>query len=97
MSHSELSVSPVLPVSPASPIAIEAHLLGRPGEPAIPSLYGRTLRLRSLHRRRRLPRSAEGEHVARVRAEQKFPSVAALVEQIGRDVAVVKQRLGVSP
>lgn len=82
VSHSELSVSPVLPVSPASPIAIEAHLLGRPGEPAIPSLYGRTLRLR---------------FVARVRAEQKFPSVAALVEQIGRDVAVVKQRLGVSP
>lgn len=82
MSHSELSVSPVLPVSPASPIAIEAHLLSRPGEPAIPSLYGQTLRLR---------------FVARVRAEQKFPSAAALVEQIGRDVAVVKQRLGVSP
>lgn len=82
VSHSELSVSPVLPVSPASPIAIEAHLLSRPGEPAIPSLYGQTLRLR---------------FVARVRAEQKFPSVAALVEQIGRDVAVVKQRLGVSP
>lgn len=82
VSHSELSVSPVLPVSPASPIAIEAHLLGRPGEPAIPSLYGQTLRLR---------------FVARVRAEQKFPSAAALVEQIGRDIAVVKQRLGVSP
>lgn len=82
VSHSELSVSPVLPVSSASPIAIEAHLLSRPGEPAIPSLYGQTLRLR---------------FVARVRAEQKFPSVAALVEQIGRDVAVVKQRLGVSP
>lgn len=82
MSHSELSVSPVLPVSSASPIAIEAHLLCRPDEPALPSLYGQTLRLR---------------FVARVRAEQKFPSAAALVAQIGSDIAVVKRRLGVSP
>ncbi len=82
VSHSELSVSPVLPVSSASPIAIEAHLLCRPDEPALPSLYGQTLRLR---------------FVARVRAEQKFPSAAALVAQIGSDIAVVKRRLGVSP
>ncbi len=78
--HPDPSVSPVLPVSSASPITIEAHLITRPDEPPLPSLYGQTLRLR---------------FVSRVRAEQKFPSVAALVDQIGKDIAVVKSRLGV--
>lgn len=77
----DLSVSPVLPVSSASPITIEAHLITRPDEQPLPSLYGQTLRLRI---------------VSRVRAEQKFPSVSALVDQIGKDVAVVKSRLGVA-
>jgi FAD synthase len=68
-------------VSPVSPISVEAHLLHSPGEPPLPSLYGHTLRLRL---------------VARVRAERKFPSVAALVEQIGKDSAEVAGRLGVT-
>lgn len=80
--HPDLPVSPVLPASSASPITIEAHLITRPDEPPLPSLYGQTLRLR---------------FISRVRAEQKFPSVAALVDQIGKDVAVVKNRLGVLP
>lgn len=78
--HPDPSVAPVLPVSPASPITIEAHLLPPADASPLPSLYGQTLRLR---------------FVSRVRAEQKFPSVAALVDQIGRDIAVVKARLGV--
>jgi len=68
-------------VAPVSPISIEAHLLQSPGEPPLPSLYGQTLRLR---------------FVTRVRAEQKFPSVAALVAQIGQDVREVAGHLGVS-
>jgi FAD synthase len=60
---------------------VEAHLITQPGEPPLPSLYGQTLRL---------------QFVARVRAEQKFPSVTALVEQIGRDIATVRERLQVS-
>jgi FAD synthase len=63
-----------------SGLSIEAHLLRDAGEPPLPALYGRTLRLR---------------FVSRVRAEQKFPSVAALVEQIGKDIAVVTHRLGI--
>jgi riboflavin kinase/FMN adenylyltransferase len=65
-----------------SPITVEAHLLTEPGEPPLPSLYGQTLRL---------------QFVARIRSEQKFPSVAALVEQIGNDIASVRQRLGGTP
>jgi riboflavin kinase/FMN adenylyltransferase len=76
--------SPMSPVSQTSaapsPISVEAHLLNRLDAPPLPSLYGRTLRLRL---------------VSRIRAEQKFPSVAALVEQIGRDVDTVARRLGV--
>ena len=71
-----------LSTSSPSPISVEAHLLTDPAEPPLPSLYGQTLRLR---------------FVARLRAEQKFPSVAALVEQIQRDVAGVRQKLAVSP
>ena len=74
--------SPISLEPPISPISVEAHLLLDPAEPPLPSLYGQTLRL---------------QFVARVRAEQKFPSVTALVEQIGRDLAVVRQRLAVTP
>jgi riboflavin kinase/FMN adenylyltransferase len=68
-----------LPAVPLSALSVEAHLLREPGDPPLPPLYGQTLRLR---------------FVSRVRSEQKFPSVAALVEQIGKDIGVVADRLG---
>jgi riboflavin kinase/FMN adenylyltransferase len=61
-----------------APLTIEAHLLLPTASPPLPPLYGRRLRL---HLRRRL------------RAEQRFPSVSALVTQIGADIAATRQLL----
>jgi riboflavin kinase/FMN adenylyltransferase len=75
VSHTALDQQPI---SPVAAISVEAHLLGDPTDPPLPSLYGQTLRL---------------QFVSRVRSEKKFPSVAALVEQIGNDITTVRQRL----
>ena len=65
-----------------SPLTIEAHLLppldSALAHAELPSLYGHTLRLLL---------------VERIRGEQRFPSVSALVERIKTDVAQVRALL----
>ena len=61
-------------------LSIEAHLIQSAPAPWL-DLYGQTLRL-SL--------------VARLRSEERFDSVAALVAQIGRDIDTTKTLLGVT-
>lgn len=65
-----------------SPLTIEAHLLppldSTLAHAELPSLYGHTLRLLL---------------VERIRGEQRFPSVSALVERIQADVAQVRALL----
>jgi len=61
-------------------LSIEAHLIQPAPAPWL-DLYGQTLRL-SL--------------VARLRSEERFDSVAALVAQIGRDIDTTKTLLGVT-
>jgi riboflavin kinase/FMN adenylyltransferase len=63
------------------PLSIEAHLITPPGAPPLAPFYGSTVRL---HLRTRL------------RNEERFSSVEALVAQIGRDIDATLTRLGVT-
>ena len=63
------------------PLSIEAHLIERPGAFALSPFYGRTLRL---HLR------------ARLRGEERFSSVDALVAQIRRDIDATRSILEVA-
>lgn len=67
-------------VSALPPLSIEAHLIER-GTPALPPFYGRTVRL---HLR------------ARLRNEERFSSIDALVAQIRRDIEATRSILDVA-
>lgn len=62
------------------PVSIETHLIRTAGSPPFPDLYGKSMRI-ALR--------------ARLRAEQKFPSVSALVQQIHGDIDAAAVLLGV--
>jgi riboflavin kinase / FMN adenylyltransferase len=62
-----------------APLTVEAHLLTGPGAAPIPDLYGHAVRL-ALR--------------ARLRAEQRFTSVDALLSQIRADIDAVARLLG---
>lgn len=62
------------------PVSIETHLIRTAGSPPFPELYGKRMRI-ALR--------------ARLRAEQKFPSVSALVQQIHGDIDAAAVLLGV--
>jgi riboflavin kinase/FMN adenylyltransferase len=62
-----------------SPLSVEAHLILSEGDPPLPSLYGRTLRI-SLRRR--------------LREERRYPGVAELMAQIRLDIEETAALLG---
>ena len=62
-------------------LSIEAHFLQPSGAPPLPAFYGQTVRL----------------HLkSRLRDEQRFPSVEALLAQIHLDINATKALLGVT-